>query len=117
MRPLLPEDQLPLAEYAARRREFYETHQHYLERRRRVRIGPSVMLVFENRQTTWYRVQETVRIARLTACDMIQRELNLANRLLPGLNRLHASMIVDLDESRLGEDLARWQALRGDEIR
>jgi hypothetical protein len=117
MRPLLQDDLLPLAEYAARRREFYQSHQQYLERRRRIRVGPSVTLIFENRQTMWYRVQETVRVARLTAADMIQRELNLCNRLLPGVNRLQASMIVELDESHLGDELARWQALRGDQVR
>src|SRR5437016_4340971 len=117
MRPLLPDDLLPLAEYAPRRREFFEAHQRYIDRRRRVRIGTSLTLVFENRQTAWFRVQEIVRIARLIEPALIQRELDLCNRLLPGPDRLQASLLIELDEARLAAELERWQALKGDEIR
>jgi hypothetical protein len=117
MRPLVLEDLLPLAEYAARRREFFAAHQRYVQRRRRVRIGPAVTLIFENRQTMWFRAQEFIRIARLSATPMIQRELDLCNRLLPGRSRLQASMLIQLDESRLSTELDRWHALQGDHIR
>src|ERR1051326_2794012 len=116
MRPLVMDDLLPLAEYAARRREFFDSHRQYLERHRRVRIGPSVTLVFENRQTMWFRVQEIVRIARLTATEVIQRELDLCNRLLPSVGRLQASLLIELDEASLSSELERWQSLRGDQI-
>src|SRR5437016_4151757 len=117
MRPLQPDDLLPLAEYASRRREFFDAHQRYVERRRRVRIGPSVTLIFENRQTNWFRVQEIIRIARLCDAGLIQRELDLCNRLLPGTNRLQASLLIELDETQLIAELERWQGLNGDEVR
>ncbi len=117
MRPLTLEDLLPLAEYAARRREFFAAHQRYVQRHRRVRIGPAVTLIFENRQTMWFRTQEFIRIARLAATPMIQRELDLCNRLLPGPGCLQASMLIQLDESRLSTELERWQSLCGDNIR
>ncbi len=117
MRPLLVADLLPLAEYAGRRREYFEAHQRYLDRHRRVRVGPSLTLLFENRQTLWFRVQEIVRIARLTTVPMIRRELDLCNRLLPGPNQLQAALLVDMDEKTLSEDLQRWQTLHGDELR
>src|SRR6266700_2403855 len=58
MLPLTLEDLLPLEEYAGRRREFFEAQCRYLDRYRRVRVGPRATLSFENRQTLWFRVQE-----------------------------------------------------------
>ena len=65
MGPLTVADLLPLEEYTSRRREFFDSHRSYLDRYRRVRIGPRLTLIFENRKTLWYRVKEVVRIARL----------------------------------------------------
>src|SRR5436190_17780576 len=88
MQPLLVDDLLPLEEYVARRKEFFDAHRRYIDRYRRVRIGPKLTLVFENRQTLWFRVQEVIRIARLADTRELQQELNLYNRLLPGRNLL-----------------------------
>jgi hypothetical protein len=117
MRPLTVDDLLPLGEYAPRRREFFESHARYLDRYRRVRIGPAVTLVFENRQTLWFRVQEIIRIARLAEADQIQQELNVYNRLLPGANCLQAAFLIEVkDETRLAEELGPWSSLRGEEL-
>src|SRR5205085_8759387 len=58
MLPLTVDDLLPLEEYATRRKEFFDAQRRYVDRYRRVRIGPKLMLIFENRQTLWFRVQE-----------------------------------------------------------
>lgn len=118
MQGLTPEDLLPLDEYASRRREFFEAHGRYLDRYRRVRLGPRVTLVFENRQTLWFRLHEVLRVARLRERDRVQQELNLYNRLLPGRDQLQASLLVSVaDETRLGEELAKWSTLRGEALR
>src|SRR3954466_8176836 len=118
MRPLTLDDLFPLDEFAARRRELFEEHQHYLDRYRRVRVGPRVTLLFENRQTLWFRVQEVLRIARLSEPARVQQELDLYNRLLPGRDRLQAALLIAVgDEARLTEELAAWQDLRGDALR
>ncbi len=57
MRPLTPDDLLPLEEFAGQRRQHFEAHRRYVDRYRRVRLGPRLALVFENRQTLWFRVQ------------------------------------------------------------
>jgi hypothetical protein len=117
MRPLSLDDLLPLDEYAGRRREHFESLTRYVDRYRRVRIGPRLTLLFENRQTLWFRVQEVVRIARLADPQEVQGELDLYNRLLPGKNRLQAALVIDVaDESRLTTELAAWQELRGDDL-
>ena len=117
MRALTLDDLLPLEEFAARRREFIDSISRYLDRYRRVRIGPRVTLLFENRQTLWFRVQELLRIARLAEPARVQQELDIYNRLLPGRDRLQAALLIEVtDETRLTEELAPWQTLRGEEL-
>ena len=51
---------------------------------------------FENRQTAWFRVQGVLRIGRLAEPDLVERELQLFNRLLPGRNRLQAALLIEV---------------------
>src|SRR5581483_11930333 len=71
-----------------------ESRYRYLDRCRRVRVGPAVTVVFENRQTMWFRVQELAQVARATAGAAVQPELDWYARLLPGNDRLHAAVWV-----------------------
>jgi hypothetical protein len=114
MRPLTLDDLLPLEEYAARRREFFESQKRYLDRYRRVRIGPQATLLFENRQTAWYRVQEILRIARLAEPERVQEELNVCNLLLPGPHCLHAALV--LEPAVRSETQINWQDLTGEHL-
>ena len=116
MKALTFDDLLPLEEFASRRREFFEAHARYLDRYRRVRIGSSVTLLFENRQTLWFRLQEVLRVARLSEPAQVQQELDLYNRLLPRRNRLQAALLLKVDDARMSEELAVWHDLRGDEL-
>jgi hypothetical protein len=114
MLPLQVDDLLPLDEYARRRREFFDSHRRYIDRYRRVRIGPRLTLIFENRQTLWFRVQEIMRIARLADTKQVQQELNLYNRLLPGRNLLQAALLIEIaDEAHLAQEMAAWKDLEG----
>jgi hypothetical protein len=117
MLPLTVDDLLPLEEYVGRRREYFDSHRRYIDRYRRVRIGPRLTLIFENRQTLWFRVQEVVRVARLSIAGEVQQELNLYNRLLPGRDLLQAALLIEVpDEAQLISELANWQGLRGDQL-
>src|ERR1700680_2940390 len=117
MLPLTVDDLLPLDEYAGRRREYFDSHRRYIDRYRRVRIGPRLTLIFENRQTLWFRIQEIVRIARLSRPGEVQQELNLYNRLLPGHNLLQAALLIEVaDESQILKELANWQNLQSDHL-
>src|SRR5687767_10443252 len=118
MLPLTADDLLPLEEYASRRKEFFDSHRRYVDRYRRVRVGPRLTLVFENRQTLWFRVQEVIRIARLADAHEVQQELNLYNRLLPAKDLLQAALLIDVaDPTQLARELAPWQELTGDQLR
>ncbi|MGL4550422.1 MAG: DUF3501 family protein [Gemmataceae bacterium] len=116
MEPLELEDLLPLEEFAARRREHFLAHARYVDRYRRVRLGPAVTLVFENRQTLWYRLQEVIRVARLSEPARVRQEMAHYNRLLPRGGCLQAALLLEIDEARLGPELARWRELRGDQL-
>ena len=117
MQPLSLDDLLPLDEYAGRRREFFEAQARYLDRYRRIRIGPQVTLLFENRQTLWFRVQELLRVARLSDPALVQDELDLYNRLLPGRDCLQAALLFEVpEEARLTDALAAWRHLQGDHL-
>jgi hypothetical protein len=117
MLPLTVDDLLPLEEYATKRKEFFDAHRRYIDRYRRVRIGPKLTLVFENRQTLWFRVQEVIRIARLADAREVQLELNLYNRLLPTPNLLQSALLIEIsDAAQLGKELAPWRALAGEQL-
>ncbi|HEX5271169.1 MAG TPA: DUF3501 family protein [Gemmataceae bacterium] len=111
MRPLTPDDLLSLEEFAGRRRDFFEAHVRYVDRYRRVRVGPRLALVFENRQTLWFRVQEVLRVARLADTARVREELQVYNRLLPGPGRLQAALLTE------SPDEPGWKTLRGEELR
>lgn len=97
MRPLTLDDLLPLAEFQERREEFFEAYERYAERYRRIRVGPSAVLLFENRQTLWFRAQEILRILRLQDPDWMRAELGIINLLLPGRHELAASLLHTTD--------------------
>lgn len=118
MRRLTLDDLLPLQEFASQRRELCAAHHRYLDRYRRVRIGPALTLIFENRQTLWFRVQDVLRIARLQDPARVQQELEVYNRLLPRRDRLQAALIVEVgEESRLAEEWKFWEQLQGDALK
>jgi len=67
-----------------------------LKRRRRVTVGPFVSLVFENRDTVRFQVQEMARAERMLTDAAIQGELDTYNPLIPEPGELSATMFVEL---------------------
>jgi hypothetical protein len=116
MQPLELDDLLPPEEFAARRRELFLTHARYVDRYRRVRIGPAVTLLFENRQTLLYRLQEMLRVARLRDPYQVRQELTRVNGLLPRAGALQAALILHMDERHWDRDMALWSQLRGEHL-
>jgi hypothetical protein len=118
MQPLTLDDLLPLEEFVVRRPELFAAQARYLDRYRRVRVGPEVTLVFTNRQTLWFQVQELLRVARLADPLRVQQELDWYNRLLPVRDRLQAALVIDVPE---GPDWAErvqfWQELGESNVR
>jgi len=106
-RPLLLEDIEDLRSYE-RGREEYRRRIIELKRRRRVPVGPLVTLVFENRETVRFQVQEMARAERMVSDAQVQGELDVYNALLPAPGELSATMFVELtDEAALREWLPK----------
>jgi hypothetical protein len=118
MQPLTQDDLLSMPEYLSRRQEFYDAHRRYRERYRRVRVGPRVSLLFENRQTLWFRVQEFLRLARISDRQQIQHHLDWFNLLLPRPNRLQTAFVLDIDdEAHWYREFDYWRDLKGQHVR
>jgi hypothetical protein len=118
MQGLTLDDLLPLEEYASQRQELFAAHGRYLDRYRRVRLGPRLTLVFENRQTLWFRLHEILRVARLGEPRHIQHELDLYNRLLPARDTLQAALLLTVaEDAPFLEELAAWQEMSGTHLR
>ncbi|HEX4589313.1 MAG TPA: DUF3501 family protein [Gemmataceae bacterium] len=118
MKPLTLDDLLPLAEFAGRRSEFFAAHSRYLDRYRRVRVGPRLTFVFENRQTLWFRIHELLRVARLAEPVRVRQELDWYNELLPGRDTLQAALFIDVSgDGSWTEQLEYWADLAGEHLR
>src|SRR5207248_10594714 len=63
---------------------------------RRVQVGPDMTLVFENRITVKFQVQEIVRIERMTDAAQIAEETDGFNSMLPGPGELSATLMIEL---------------------
>lgn len=79
-----------------------------LKKKRRVAVGPHVTLLFENRDTIRFQIQEMARAEKILSDEGIQVELDVYNPLIPGPGRLSATLFVELtSEPALREWLPR----------
>lgn len=74
----------------------FRTHVIALKRRRRVHVGTILTLVFENRDTVRFQIQEMARVEKLITDDAIQGELDTYNPLIPSAGQLCATVFLEL---------------------
>jgi hypothetical protein len=79
-----------------REREEFRTHVIEVKRRRRVHLGTVVTVVFENRDTMRFQVQEMARVERIFTDAGIQEELDVYNALIPEPGQLCATLFLEL---------------------
>ena len=116
MRPLTLEDLIPLPEFQARRKEYLSSHLRYIESYRKIRIGQRAVLVFENRQTLWFRVQDVMHLARIHDEPTQLLELELHNRVLPLEGGLQGALLLDSHLPPGDPTSSTWGDLRGDHL-
>ena len=68
------------------------------KRARQVQLGPNVTLLFEDRLTVHYQIQEMLRIERIFEAAAIQEELDAYNPLIPDGRNLKAAMLIEFPE-------------------
>lgn len=98
------DDIADLREYERQRDEF-RSRIIELKKARRVAVGPIVTLVFENRDTIRFQVQEMARAERMLSDEAIQTELDVYNPLIPGAGELSATMFIELTSKA---ELMEW---------
>ena len=76
-----------------------------LKKRRRVHVGPVLTLVFENRDTIRFQIQEMARVEKLITDEAIQGELDTYNPLVPDPGQLCATVFIELTSD---EELREW---------
>jgi hypothetical protein len=57
-----------------------------------------VSLVFENRDTMWFQVQEMCRIEHITDPQLVQQEVDVYNDLLPEGLAIGATLLIELTQ-------------------
>ena len=96
-----------LREYE-RRRDDYRSWIIERKRNRRITIGDFITVVFENRDTVKFQIQEMVRAERMIDDARVQEELNAYNPLIPGDSELSATLFLEFtDEASMREWLPR----------
>jgi hypothetical protein len=102
MQKLTRQDLMPLERYAVERAAF-RTRVLAHKALRTLALGPNMTLVFEDRLTVQYQVQEMLRIERIFEPAGIDDELGAYNPLIPDGTNLKATMLIefpDPDERR-----------------
>jgi hypothetical protein len=80
-----------------------------LKQKRRVAVGNKASLVFENRDTVIFQIQEMVRAERITDLDKIREEIEVYNGLIPEPGELSATLFLEIeDQTHLRDELLRF---------
>jgi len=111
MRKVVIDDILGSASYEIVRQDFRRRIIE-LKKKRRVSIGNKVSLLFENRDTVIFQIQEMLRVERISDLDKIREEIAIYNQLIPDSRELSATLFIEIeDQARLREELVRFQGI------
>ena len=91
---LTRQDLLSLEEYAEQRSAIRsDTIQ--TKKLREVNLGEHLRILFENKKTVQFQIQEMLRIEKIFEADGIQEELDVYNSLVPEGSNLKATMMIE----------------------
>jgi hypothetical protein len=88
-----------------RDREAFRAQIIELKRRRRIHLGTIVTVLFENRATMQFQVQEMARVEKIFTDEGIQEELDVYNALIPDPGQLCATLFLELTTD---EQVREW---------
>lgn len=98
MTALTRTDLYTLETYAVERPAFRERVLAH-KRTRKLALGEHVTLLFEDRLTIQYQIQEMLRIERIFEPHAIQEELDAYSPLIPGGSDLKATMLIEYPDA------------------
>lgn len=100
MRKIAFEEVLDLVAYEkmreARRAQIIALKQH-----RRAHLGENLTLLFENRETVLFQIQEMARTERIVQDDKLREEIAAYNPLIPDAGELSATLFIEIADLHL----------------
>lgn len=88
-----------------RERDEFRAHIIALKKKRRIHVGAFQTLLFENRDTIRFQIQEMSRVEKINTDEGIQVELDIYNPLISRPGRLCATLFLELTSD---EQLREW---------
>lgn len=88
---------LGLAEYE-QIRDHFRARVIQEKKQRRLTLGPTASLVFENHDSVLVQIQEMLRTERIAKESSIQHEIDTYNQLVPADNELSITMMIEIDD-------------------
>lgn len=83
-----------------------------VKKRRRLQAGPRVSLLFENRDTVLFQIQEMLRTEGISQRERAQEEIDTYNELIPDNGELSATLFLEFEDSRrVAEELPRFSGI------
>lgn len=100
MTQLTREDLMSLETYSEKRPEF---RQQIIEHKknRKVDVGPSICMHFEDRLVMQYQIQEMLRVERIFEAAAIQEELDTYNPLIPDGSNFKATQMIEFADPEI----------------
>jgi hypothetical protein len=79
-----------------------------IKTRRRISLGDNLTLLFENRDTVLFQIQEMVRTERIVKEEAIAQEVETYNALIPDPGELSATLFIEIpDIARMAQEEVR----------
>jgi hypothetical protein len=108
MKPISLDDIRGIAAYEKIRGEFRQQIIE-LKKKRRIAVGDKVSLLFENRDTVIFQIQEMMRAEKISDLDKIREEIEVYNALIPKPGELSATLFLEIaDQGHLRDDLLQF---------
>ncbi len=90
-------DLLNIIDYE-KQRDTYRSELIDYKKNRRFKLGPNILITFENSKTMKFQIQEMMRAERMVHDNQIEEELNVYNPLIPRGNELSATLFIEITD-------------------
>ena len=90
-------DLLNIIDYE-KQRDTYRSELIDYKKNRRFKLGPNILITFENSKTMKFQIQEMMRAERMVHDSQIEEELSVYNPLIPKGNELSATLFIEITD-------------------
>jgi Protein of unknown function (DUF3501) len=104
MRPIERNEVLSIGEYETIRERF-RSRVIEEKRPRRLHVGEHMTVVFENRDSVLFQIQEMLRTERITSESGILHEIETYNDLVPGPGQVSITLFVEIPDRALRDQM------------